>query len=373
MILSNVKNKDLLDNFSKAVVQERHAVYRVIVWLSEIDRRRLYAREGFSSLFAYLQVVHHYSEGAAYRRIKVARLSQTFPNIIRLLKEGKLSLMNISLMARHLTKENEESLVEQLIGKSSREAESLLASFFGEKQDRVRDKIIKLPMPKKTETNKSLSIVNVTPLEPSSVKTEGHKAGALLRVPRLMPSCPKTDVNDHNESAGGLPEQRVKIIFSAGIKLANKIERAKQVLRHKYPQGKLEEIIDEALETLLEKKDPERKIKRMEKKREVKSQKIPRQTFSSPQNDRSRYIPAAVKRQVWKRDCGQCVFKSPKGRQCGEKGQLEIDHRRPFALGGVSTAENLALLCRLHNQYRSQITFGFRVPRQASASAGGEG
>lgn len=56
-----------------------------------------------------------------------------------------------------------------------------------------------------------------------------------------------------------------------------------------------------------------------------------------------RMIPSAVKREVWKRDRGQCV-------KCGSKKNLHFDHDYPFSRGGTSLlAENIRLLCAKHN------------------------
>src|SRR5206468_11617413 len=71
----------------------------------------------------------------------------------------------------------------------------------------------------------------------------------------------------------------------------------------------------------------------------------------------SRRIPAAVKRQVWARDSGQCGFIGTEGR-CTERGFLEYHHVQPFADGGLSIGENLQLRCRAHNAYEAGQWFG---------------
>src|SRR3989338_3384231 len=139
--------------------------------------------------------------------------------------------------------------------------------------------------------------------------------------------------------------RKVKIEFVADEKVAKLIERAKELLRHKYPHGKLEDLVREAFEHLLEKKDPTRKINRDEVE-----QKISQST--------TRHISGRVKSEVWQRDQGQCTFVSHEGRSCEAKGFLQLDHIRPWALGGKSTSENLRLLCATHNQWRAEETFG---------------
>ena len=73
---------------------------------------------------------------------------------------------------------------------------------------------------------------------------------------------------------------------------------------------------------------------------------------------RSRNIPSAVRRAVYRRDGGRCTWKQPDGRSCGERAFLEYNHRRPFALGGGHTVENVELLCRAHNQHAAVNVFG---------------
>ena len=68
---------------------------------------------------------------------------------------------------------------------------------------------------------------------------------------------------------------------------------------------------------------------------------------------RSRYIPAAVRREVWRRDGGCCSYVDPhSGRRCGSRFLLELDHIVPFALGGSAEPGNLALSCAAHHRLR---------------------
>ena len=68
---------------------------------------------------------------------------------------------------------------------------------------------------------------------------------------------------------------------------------------------------------------------------------------------RSRYIPAPVRRQVWRRDGGCCSYVDPhSGRRCGSRFLLELDHIVPFALGGDAQPSNLRLHCSAHHRFR---------------------
>jgi len=61
-----------------------------------------------------------------------------------------------------------------------------------------------------------------------------------------------------------------------------------------------------------------------------------------------------LKKFIWKRDQGQCQFKTKEGKQCSSSWHLQFDHIVPYALGGGHTRENLRLLCAHHHQLLSR-------------------
>ena len=66
-----------------------------------------------------------------------------------------------------------------------------------------------------------------------------------------------------------------------------------------------------------------------------------------------RSIPAAVRREVWRRDQGCCSYVDRHtGRRCGSRFFLEIDHIVPVARGGGAEPANLRLSCAAHHRYR---------------------
>ena len=133
-----------------------------------------------------------------------------------------------------------------------------------------------------------------------------------------------------------------RIAFTASSEFRQKLEMARDFLRHKHPEGNLETILTEALDHLL-------KAKNLQGKRA-------RKVTANPSS--SRHIPASVKRLVLERDGGRCTFTGADGHRCREAGALEFDHKIPFALGGSSIdPENIELLCRNHNGWRARQVF----------------
>jgi hypothetical protein len=57
-------------------------------------------------------------------------------------------------------------------------------------------------------------------------------------------------------------------------------------------------------------------------------------------------IPAWLRRAVLAADQHRCVY-------CGSRAVLQVDHIRPWALGGLTALFNLAVLCRAHNLVKS--------------------
>lgn len=102
----SLSDRELLSRLKQAAAQERRSLVHLLCYLAETDRRELYAKESYPSLFVYCTTELHYSEGAAYRRIHAARAASKFPAIFSLLDDGELSLGAISMLAPHLTKEN---------------------------------------------------------------------------------------------------------------------------------------------------------------------------------------------------------------------------------------------------------------------------
>ena len=70
----------------------------VLDHLREIEARRLYLRLGYSSLFDYTVRELHYTEAAAWRRIKAMRLCRETRGVRERLQDGSLNLSNAALL-----------------------------------------------------------------------------------------------------------------------------------------------------------------------------------------------------------------------------------------------------------------------------------
>jgi 5-methylcytosine-specific restriction endonuclease McrA len=135
-----------------------------------------------------------------------------------------------------------------------------------------------------------------------------------------------------------------------------KLRRAQALLAHAVPSGDIAEVLDRALEAL---------IQHVEKRRHATGSK----PGSKRPSKNPRHIPANVRRAVHVRDEEQCTFVSDTGNRCTETRFLEYDHVHPVARGGQATVDNTRLRCRAHNQYEAERTYGagfMREKRQAA-------
>lgn len=124
-----------------------------------------------------------------------------------------------------------------------------------------------------------------------------------------------------------------------------KLRRAQDLCRHANPSGDLAVLLDRALTVFLA--DLERH----------RCAATPAPRASATGTSTGRYIPSAVRREVWQRDQGRCAFVGTSGR-CRETAFLEFHHVEPLAEGGQATVANIQLRCKAHNLYEASLFFG---------------
>ena len=124
---ASLSDDELVERLKHLAACERRASVALIRSLVEFDTRRLYLREGCSSLFIYCTRVLHLSEGAAYNRIETARAARRYPKVLDALERGDLTLTAIRLLAPYLTIENYEDVLVAARHRSRWEVEELIA------------------------------------------------------------------------------------------------------------------------------------------------------------------------------------------------------------------------------------------------------
>jgi 5-methylcytosine-specific restriction endonuclease McrA len=298
-------------------------------------------------MFAYCVGELGFSEDIACNRINVARAARRTPVILEALRSGKVHLAGLRLLAPHLTVENQETVLAESTGKSTRQIEALLARLAP--QPPVPTLVRKLPGRASAPQPATLSFGIADPVPPPA-------------APPALALAPPTPVAPHrNERRSPTPlsEDTFKFQFTGNRACHDLLREAQGLLRHRIPDGDLASIFERALRVLVE---------QVKKERFATGRKARAAPAEEANDSPSRHIPDAIKREVFERDAGRCTFTGEEGRRCGETGALEFDHLDGFARTRLHRADRIRLLCRAHNQHAAEKMYGRAFMERARAS-----
>jgi hypothetical protein len=209
--------------------QERASTVDLVAHLAELDDRGLWSDHEYASLFEYCVHALKMSEGAAYKRIRAARASRKRPELLDLLRDGRLSLAAVSLLHAHLDDPDGAALIRRACGMRIRTLEALLADRQppGPARDVVR-------------------FVARPPAPPEPIANDATLFSAVAAASNEVPAS--------RVAAASKPSAAVRISFTADDQFLRLLESAQRALRHKFPDGRLEAVLGDALKALLAKK-----------------------------------------------------------------------------------------------------------------------
>jgi hypothetical protein len=287
----------LLTQTKTAALREQSATFALLEYLCEVDHRRAYASELYTSLFDYLVRGLHYSESQSAERVAALRLMRQNREAREFIQTGKLTLTSAAQIQRFIQTERKVSnqpvtperanvLIETCSGKSKREVEKILFT------------------------------------------------DASLQIQTAMRERTKL-VNDS--------ELEIKMTLSSNAQA--KLARARELIHTET----MAEVFERALDALIEAKEKSLGKTTM---KEPSTPPVKKEIALLPESQNPRYIPAKFKRIIYARSKGQCEYINPKNTRCLSQKHLELDHIMTIAAGGKSEITNLRHLCRNHNQYR---------------------
>ncbi|MEN8377082.1 MAG: hypothetical protein ABFS34_16785, partial [Gemmatimonadota bacterium] len=290
------------------VKRERDATAVIVAHLVVLERERIHIDMGYASLFSYCTERLGYSRDAAYKRIRAARAAEDHPEVIDHLESGELSLSGVLALAKHLTGgEVGKELLEASRKKSTREIEAMVA----------------------TE-------VRTLPRSGS-----GPRKSGTVRWAARFPDANSPRGELRMKAVG---DELVRIEMVVATSVAEKLERARDIDRHRNPSGDIEPILDEALDLFVA--GVEKRKHAVVDAPRARNEEIETET-----------VPAAVRRAVHDRDGGRCTFEGTE-RVCGEQAFVEFDHVQSRARGGEHSEENGAELCGVHNRRKAELEMG---------------
>jgi hypothetical protein len=307
----------------------------LLAHIAEVDARKLYVPAGYSSMHAYCVNELHLSEDAAYKRIQAARVARQFPVVFAALAEGRLHLAAVCMLAPHLTPENAEELIEAATHRRKLAIEELLARRFAPPEVLARSRIVSATVAEPTQLGR--------------VGTETSKSVGMLD--QLAPGQVEYVRTDTQFS----PDERFLVQLTIG---KSKLRYAQALLSHAVPSGDVAEVVDRALDALIQRLERQKFGGNSGRPIGKRSVEAKRSVDGKRPTPGDRYVPAQVRHAVWERDQGQCTFVSANGTRCNAHRFLEFDHVDPVARGGQATVDRMRLRCRAHNQYEAEQAFG---------------
>lgn len=223
---------------------ERAMTTALIECMAVVDERRLWAGLGYASMFEFSAYGLRLGEAPAYKRIRAARAIRIFPPILPLLRERRLSLEGVAMLHPYLSGEDAGVVVAKACGLRIKALEALLAG----KQTAAPQKDVVRYVGCRADAN---------PPAPPEAPSEGALP---LSSPSAAPSAPRSERVDTPpgaaQPAASPPSKLVRVAFTADEAFLRLLEKARAALRHKYPDGRLEGVLRDALSLLVERRDP---------------------------------------------------------------------------------------------------------------------
>ena len=389
-----LSNSQLTDHLYRLFQKEKQIGDSILLVLKEIKNRRIYASLGYSSLFEMLVRHFHLSETSSYQRLNALKLMESVPAAAKEIFNGDLSLTNAATLQSFIQRIEKEQnkplslnekteLIHEIKNKSTKEAQQILTTI---------NPIAMIPKQKE-----KMITEQVTQLQ---ILIDTETLAQLKQVQNLLSHA--IPDGDYNQILKYMTQEMILILQKRkGIYIKPEEFQKHQV--HKLKHLELNDNKNLDIDTDLELaainsnsaitnqdkfidaiSDVDKNVDinmdlnlnsyanniintdeyALKTARDKITVKPPTSVKLSVEN-RSRYISAATKKTIFVKAENRCQYVSRiTGLRCTSRHLLEVDHIRPFSQGGSHQINNLQLLCRAHNQYRTQSTHGFWYQKQ---------
>jgi 5-methylcytosine-specific restriction endonuclease McrA len=263
---------------------------KILRYLNEVERRRLYVPRGYASLYDFCTDYLGYSRSGAMRRIHAARCIERFPQVAELLRSGEFTLTVAAMISRVLTEGNAEEIISYVRGKSTRDVEMLVARHQPDfmLRDRVRPVCVMVPDLNKNDSShfpgagKNLN----QHVDNKADKNRGVSADTMgiesdAPAPAVGPTVHSSGAATDSAGCEPGPEevervlitQKYKLEFAVDQGFMEKLGRVRSFLSTKYPGGlSLEAVFDITMTDFLDRHSPEGRVRRRSARRERKQE-----------------------------------------------------------------------------------------------------
>jgi 5-methylcytosine-specific restriction endonuclease McrA len=413
--LRQLDDDSLLSSLKRHVGSSNRLNALVLAHLAEVDARGAYRKWACETLAAYCVYELRLSEDEAQRRCRAARVMRQFPVLFEMVADASIHLTGILMLAPYLTADNHQGVLVRARYRRKREIERLVAELAPACDVPALVQPLGVVTGSRTVPGKGWAALTESTLgwvrqlesgdgptrAPSATEAEHAELMSELDAGQdgvggpSVGTAPDVAAPARSESdapsGGPLQSQlRFKVQFTADQAYVDLLERAKALLWHRLPNGDLVELQRLALEALVEKLEQRKcgALARANAKHSAPTNADAANTAAPARNQTSpsaaaparnepsrrgsRYVPRAVRRQVWERDAGRCTFVDERGVRCRAESAIEFHHEHPHARGGPATLSNLSLRCRAHNQFEAEQDFGRAFMQVVARASGGK-
>ena len=383
--LARLSEEDLERSAQRFARREKRNGAGVIAHIAEISRRDLHLRMGYRDLFEYVEDRLGFRGGSAGLRIHVAKKARDYPRLLEALWKEELCLSGAALLVPHLTPENVDRLVSEAARKSTREIKESLRKVAplpvyepGIRKQPERAPVEEIPLVSEPRAEAPAAATASLPALPGELPLPGVVAPPGRDLP-LAAAVRRTS----NVLEAATPET-YNFRFSADRAFRDKLERLAEVLGVRDPVQHMGEILERAVDCLLERKDPERRrarrLAREERRRlhrahdvdlttgpvEPTGAKAPIEAAEpapEPQPEPTRAEARRPRAADWdealERADYQCEYRGRDGRRCTARAGLQPDHYPvPWSVSRSSDPEGIRVHCPAHNSLTAREYFG---------------
>lgn len=407
MNFKTISNTELIERIEKLVRTERKIGHLVLLHISEIETRKIYAELGFDSMFSYLSRGLGYSESCAYRRLNSARLLKQIPEIAEKLVDGSLNLSQLTSVQKCLKADLKKSAVKYSDTNKPSELQTL--NEFSNSTDSYNSSENHHPV--KIKNSDSALIIEKTKLILSKIENKNtYETEQILSYEFQQPVVSIDSVKPQRDKS-------IRLEMTLTAEQYAELELARNFLSHTCPGGSWADIIsvlakkfnqsqkgkttsdtstsmekkvykktnsikqkDINIESINNKKDQDLDQNQTLSEKHNKTQnQIHFYTHLNPDHNQQNLtqkieqskiltpclskaapkikiqklrelISAKIKKEIFAKANFQCEYHNrATGVRCHSRSFLEIDHCQPVSIGGTNEITNLRVLCKTHN------------------------
>ncbi len=286
--------RTLRDDLARLLDRERSAAADFLLALADFDERRCWEALGHASLFAFLTRELGLSKGGAFFRLTAARLVARFPEVLEPLRDGRLCITSVVELARVLTAGNAAEVLPRFFGCSSREAREVAATLAPREAPPLRAVVTSQLGRSPAVANPTVApAVDAAAPEASALAAVGPAATlafpplpapiAVVQSTEPRPPRPARERDEVEPLDADLRRLHVTVTGTFLSKLA----AARDGLSHALPSATTGQVLEAALDLLLERQARAKALVRRPRKATAAAVAPPGRTTTSPSNPTS--------------------------------------------------------------------------------------